>query len=161
MNFVDRVILEAKKKGKKVNPWAVCTASVGGKIGDTERSDWTEAQKERYEKCVKDVKKKSPIKENKINEYGGYDDPNMYAKHAGGYMGIIKGSYNDIVTTLNELNGLLPEVLDDKLRNTLEKFLNSMTKPITELKDAAIQAEKTHLNQLRGGKPKPRDFGDE
>jgi hypothetical protein len=62
---------------------------------------------------------------------------------------------------LNELNGLLPEVLEDKLRNTLEKLLNSMTKPITELKDAAIQAEKTHLNQLRGGKPKPRDFGDE
>ena len=41
---------EAKKKGKKVNPWAVCTKSVG-------RED-----EEKYEKCVKDVKKEHPIK---------------------------------------------------------------------------------------------------
>ena len=41
---------EAKKKGKKVNPWAVCTKSVG-------RED-----KEKYEKCVMDVKKEHPIK---------------------------------------------------------------------------------------------------
>ena len=41
----------AKKKGKPTNPWAVCTKSVG-------RDD-----KEKYEKCVMDVKEKSPIKE--------------------------------------------------------------------------------------------------
>ena len=42
--------VEAKKKGKKVNPWAVCTESVG-------RED-----KDKYEKCVLDVKKEHPIK---------------------------------------------------------------------------------------------------
>ncbi len=41
---------EAKKKGKKVNPWAICTKSVG-------RED-----KEKYERCVMDVKAKHPIK---------------------------------------------------------------------------------------------------
>lgn len=40
---------EAKKTGK-VNPWAVCTASVG-------RDD-----KDKYERCVTDVKKKQGIK---------------------------------------------------------------------------------------------------
>ena len=157
MNFVDRVILEAKKKGKQVNPWAVCTASVGGKIGDTKRSDWTEAQKERYEKCVKDVKKKSPIKEGRINEYGGYDDPNMFAQHAGGYMGAIKHHYNNIVTSLNELDNLSPEILDDQLRNALEDFLSKVDVSVRKLGKEAIEAEKRHLGKLRGGRPSSRD----
>jgi hypothetical protein len=37
-------------EAKKVNPWAVCTASVG-------RSD-----KDKYERCVMDIKKKQGIK---------------------------------------------------------------------------------------------------
>lgn len=41
---------EAKKKGKKVNPWAVCTKSVGREDND------------KYERCVLDVKKEHPIK---------------------------------------------------------------------------------------------------
>ena len=65
---IDKLILEAKKKGKKVNPWAVCTASIGGKIGSTERSDWSRTQKAKYERCVKDVKKKQNIKEEFISE---------------------------------------------------------------------------------------------
>ncbi len=42
---------EAKKKGKKVNPWAVCNKSVGKK-----------EDPEKFERCVMDVKKKHPIK---------------------------------------------------------------------------------------------------
>jgi hypothetical protein len=42
--------VDAKKKGKAVNPWAVCTKSVG-------RED-----KDKYERCVMDIKKKSPVK---------------------------------------------------------------------------------------------------
>lgn len=52
---------EAKKK--KTNPWAICTAQMGDEFGTTERSKWTKAQKNKYERCVKDVKKQ--IKENK------------------------------------------------------------------------------------------------
>lgn len=43
-------ILTEAKKGKKANPWAICTASVG-------RED-----KDKYERCVMDVKKKQGIK---------------------------------------------------------------------------------------------------
>ena len=46
----DENITEAKKSGKKVNPWAVCTAKVG-------RDD-----KEKYERCVMGVKAKHNIK---------------------------------------------------------------------------------------------------
>ena len=42
---------EAKKKGKKVNPWAVCHTTV-----DKDKDP------EKYERCVMDVKEKSPIK---------------------------------------------------------------------------------------------------
>jgi len=43
---------EAKKKGKPVNPWAVCNKSTGGKKKDPEK----------FERCVMDVKAKHPIK---------------------------------------------------------------------------------------------------
>jgi len=42
---------EAKKKGKKVNPWAVCNKTVGKKENP-----------EKFERCVMDVKEKHPIK---------------------------------------------------------------------------------------------------
>ncbi len=48
--------LEAKK-GKPVNPWAVCTASAG-------RED-----KAKYERCIQDVKKKHPVKESQAMDY--------------------------------------------------------------------------------------------
>ena len=49
------LIAEAKK-GKKVNPWAVCTASTGRK------------DKDKYERCVMDVKKKHGVKEEKASD---------------------------------------------------------------------------------------------
>lgn len=52
-----------KKKSKAKNPWAICTATMGKEYGTTERSDWTKKQMNKYEKCVKDVKKS--IKEGK------------------------------------------------------------------------------------------------
>lgn len=56
MNTYQRIhdLLVEAKKGKKVNPWAVCTTSVG-------RSD-----KDKYERCVMDVKKKQGIKESSL-----------------------------------------------------------------------------------------------
>ena len=47
-------IMEMKKK--KVNPWAICTAQLGKKFKTTERHLWNTKQKNKYERCVKDVK---------------------------------------------------------------------------------------------------------
>jgi hypothetical protein len=52
---------EAKKK----NPWAICTSQLGKEFGTTERSEWTKSQLNKYERCIKDVKK--PLKEQKEN----------------------------------------------------------------------------------------------
>jgi len=43
--------VDAKKKGKAVNPWAVCNKNVGKKKNP-----------EKFERCVMDVKKKHPVK---------------------------------------------------------------------------------------------------
>ena len=48
----DCKLVEAKKKGKRVNPWAVCHTTV-----DKAKNP------EKYERCVMDVKTKHPVKE--------------------------------------------------------------------------------------------------
>jgi hypothetical protein len=69
-------IEEGKKKDKKskTNPWAICTSQLGGEFGTKERHLWNAKQKNKYERCVKDVKNqlkegKNPVSlflENKI-----------------------------------------------------------------------------------------------
>jgi len=193
---LNQLIWESKKSGKPVNPWAICTTSVG-------RED-----KAKYERCVMDVKKKSPIKEHhgedwnpkildmslntfldklksldksgydriesiieknkskivkegRINEVGGYDDPNMYAQHAGAYLGIIKGDYNKIIEALKSIENVHSDMLDDKFRKEMENFLASMDEPLKKLRESLINVEKRHLGHLRGGKPTPRDLDNE
>lgn len=48
--------IEESKKSEK-NPWAICTAQLGKEFKTTERSQWSAKQNNKYERCVKDVKK--------------------------------------------------------------------------------------------------------
>ena len=48
---------ETKKKSNKKNPWAICTSSLSDEFGTSERSEWTKGQMNKYERCVKGVKK--------------------------------------------------------------------------------------------------------
>lgn len=49
---------EAKKKSKKeVNPWAICTSQLGKEFGTRERSMWSAKEMNKFERCVKDVKR--------------------------------------------------------------------------------------------------------
>jgi hypothetical protein len=54
---------EIEEKKKEYNPWAICTSTLGKEFGTTERSDWSKSETNKYERCVKDVKKS--IKEGK------------------------------------------------------------------------------------------------
>lgn len=47
--------IEEEKKSKK-NPWAICTAQLGKEFGTKERHLWSAKEKNKYERCVKDVK---------------------------------------------------------------------------------------------------------
>lgn len=48
---------ESKKSKKDKNPWAICTAQLGNEFGTRERHLWSAKEKNKYERCVKDVKK--------------------------------------------------------------------------------------------------------
>lgn len=48
---------KAKRKKREQNPWAICTAQLGKEFKTTERHLWNTKQKNKYERCVKDVKK--------------------------------------------------------------------------------------------------------
>ena len=56
MESYEQVLEEAKKKA---NPWAICNSSTGGKKKNPEK----------FEKCVKGVKKKTGFKKIQINIY--------------------------------------------------------------------------------------------
>lgn len=47
---------EAKKKDEN-NPWAICTSQLGKEFGTRERHLWSAKENNKYERCVKDVKK--------------------------------------------------------------------------------------------------------
>ena len=47
----------SEEKKKEQNPWAICTAQLGKEFGTRERHMWSAKEKNKYEKCVKDVKK--------------------------------------------------------------------------------------------------------
>lgn len=47
----------SEEKKKEQNPWAICTAQLGKEFGTKERHMWSAKEKNKYERCVKDVKK--------------------------------------------------------------------------------------------------------
>ena len=47
----------SENKKKEQNPWAICTAQLGKEFGTRERHLWSAKEKNKYERCVKDVKK--------------------------------------------------------------------------------------------------------
>ena len=56
---LQQIVLEELASIVNENEYAICTSSIGktAKAG-TKRSEWTEAEEERYERCKKKVKKK-------------------------------------------------------------------------------------------------------
>jgi len=58
-------MFEGKKKSK-YNPWAVCTDSLG--LEGKKRDEYTKKQKEKFERCVRDVKKQNESFERKVGQ---------------------------------------------------------------------------------------------
>ena len=59
-------MFEGKKKKSKYNPWAVCTDSLG--LEGKKRDEYTKKQKEKFERCVRDVKKQNESFERKVGQ---------------------------------------------------------------------------------------------
>jgi hypothetical protein len=52
-----RSMMGMSEAKKDKNPWAICTAQLGKEFGTKERHLWSAKEKNKYERCVKDVKK--------------------------------------------------------------------------------------------------------
>lgn len=109
MESYEKVLEEAKKK---VNPWAVCNASTGGKKKDSKK----------FEKCVKGVKKKTNYVEENENVSSLKDM--TYAKK-GGFVNQAENSDQDLSEWLTDrLRRKLPQ--DDDVKEDLIKLLNKL-----------------------------------
>ena len=55
-----KIIIRSKRKPRKnrknKNPYAICTWSIGRNEGTQERSKWDKDAKDKYDRCVKDIK---------------------------------------------------------------------------------------------------------
>ena len=62
-------MFEEKKKSKKDenNPWAICTSQLGKEFGTRERHLWSAKENNKYERCVKDVKKSLKEQKNPVS----------------------------------------------------------------------------------------------
>tara|TARA_R100000008_G_scaffold83939_1_gene70139 strand:+ start:1397 stop:2233 length:837 start_codon:yes stop_codon:yes gene_type:complete len=72
-SFLQELIREEIKKtlldeGKDGNAYAVCTSSIAKTAGTSKRSEWSDAEKKRFEKCVKEVAKKPGMHKEEIKK---------------------------------------------------------------------------------------------
>ena len=140
MSMFETEIGEGKKKKSKYNPWAICTSSVG-------RED-----KEKYERCVMDVKKS--IKEGK-NPYQSLVESalgKMIEKHISPKM-----TKKELVKNLSEQG-----IIRRPMTNMTIGFKDSMDKPTkkTYTSDMNEQGTKTAPPVVKPGtkeKPKTSD----
>jgi len=51
-----KVVVQTEEK-EEDNAWGICTKSIGDKVGTTKRSKWSKKVLDKYERCVKQVKK--------------------------------------------------------------------------------------------------------
>ena len=70
---LQKLIREEIKKtlldeGKDGNAYAVCTSSIAKTAGTSKRSEWSDAEKKRFEKCVKEVAKKPGMHKEEIKK---------------------------------------------------------------------------------------------
>lgn len=72
---------KSKKSDNKTNPWAICTAQLGKEFGTTERHLWSVKEKNKYERCVKDVKKSLKEGKDPLNLYFEKKIMNIVEKH--------------------------------------------------------------------------------
>lgn len=65
----DRSKMGMAEEKNKFNPWAICTSQLGKEFGTKERHLWSSKEKNKYERCVKDVKKSLKEGKNSVSLY--------------------------------------------------------------------------------------------
>lgn len=146
-------MMEAKKKTKTQNPYAICTSQLGKEFKTKERSEWSPKQMAKYERCVKDVKES--LKEGKKPLLSLIENELMYMveKHI-----TPKITKNDLLQQIKE-GGIIKRELKKRFSPIQTKKMDkSIGKSYLAKKDMTEQPEPvktpTKPTTVPGVKPK-------
>jgi hypothetical protein len=128
-----------KKKKSKYNPWAICTAQLGKEFKTTERSEWSAKQKNKYERCVKQVKQD-------VNE----------GKNP--YMTILESKFENLIK--NNIQGRITKknfvsLLETKSKD-METTINLIGKPKMNKPIGRIIYGKSEMSETETAPAKPK-----
>lgn len=138
---------EGKKAKGKYNPWAVCTSSLG--LEGKDRDSYSEGEKKKFERCVKDVKKSVKEGKNPIQALLENSLESMVKKHLTPRM-----SKKDLLDTLSE-QGVIRKTIKSGVGDNLVNK-TKLDKPIGKLytltkKEAMEQSPTTAPPKVRPG----------
>lgn len=152
VKFVDESgIQEAKDEN---NPWAICTASVG------------RDNQEKYESCVKQVKKQYNIGENVteemyLAEFDGEDYERGSREVESGINPELEDDWNSLLNQVDEDDTLTADVNTDKLKADVQRFMDKLNlaqfeKVLAKIDKPVEQAEMIAAFSERIGVPRTK-----
>lgn len=77
----NRKMMGMAEEKQESNPWAICTAQLGKEFGTQERHLWSAKEKNKYERCVKDVKKSLKEGKNPVSLFLEHKIQQIVEKH--------------------------------------------------------------------------------
>ena len=114
--------LDEKKSPKKNSPFAICTNQLGKEFGTTKKSMWSAKETNKYERCVKDVKKS--LKE-------GKKPLSLFLENE--IMRIVEKNITPRITKKELINYLLEDTKSKKGKSGVnEAFMDAPVKPKTK-----------------------------
>jgi len=88
---------------------------------------------------------KKIIKEEQLDEVGGYDSPELGAFHSQSTMESIRDAYEVMVDTVEHLNSLKLDILDDNLAEATKKLISRIEPALSMYGRAWVDAEKRRV----------------
>lgn len=98
------------------------------------------------EQDVEDLVKKI-IKEEQLDEIGGYDSPELGNLHSKSTMEAILETFTDISDNFSKLNNMGNDILDDKLASETRILLKNVQPLLERYGKAWTQAEKRRIQK--------------
>lgn len=135
-NLVSKII---KEENNSNDEWAICTKSLGykDKFGKLKIHPENE---EKFKQCKEKVKKN--LKENRIDEVGGYDSIELSNFHGDSTMDLIRNVIMSIVDSGEYLNKLKMDIIDDKFSSDTKQFINQLSLIVNKYSKSWVETEK-------------------
>jgi len=85
------------------------------------------------------------IKEEKLEEVGGYDTPELSSSHGKSTMDDIRSSYEVMADVVDHLGSMKFDILDNELNREMKRFLDVVQPALEKMGMSWTRAEKKRL----------------